>query len=44
VSERALESLLAEQRHTNGLLRLIIAGASGVLLGLAVAVLFTHWH
>jgi ubiquinone biosynthesis protein len=44
VSERALESLLAEQRHTNGLLRIIIAGASGVLLGLAVAVLFTHWH
>jgi hypothetical protein len=42
--ERALEALLAEQRHTNGLLRIIIAGAFGVLLGLGVAVLFLRWH
>jgi ubiquinone biosynthesis protein len=43
-SDRALEALLAEQRHTNGLLRIIIAGALGVLLGLAVAVPFMRWH
>ena len=40
--ERALEALLHEQRQTNGLLRLIIAGALGVLLGLGAAVLFLH--
>jgi ubiquinone biosynthesis protein len=42
--ERALEALLLEQRHTNGLLRIIISGALGVLLGLAGALMFLHWH
>jgi ubiquinone biosynthesis protein len=42
--ERALEALLAEQRHTNGLLRLMIAGALGVLLGLGAALMFLRWH
>ena len=44
LQERALEALLAEQRHTNGLLRIIIAGALGVLLGGAAALTFTHWR
>ena len=42
--ERALEALLTEQRHTNGLLRIIIAGALGVLLGLAGALMFMRGH
>ncbi|MEP6876959.1 MAG: AarF/UbiB family protein, partial [Burkholderiales bacterium] len=44
LQERALEALLAEQRHTNGLLRIIIAGAFGVLLGGAAVLLSMHWH
>ena len=41
---QTLEALLAEQRHTNGLLRIIIAGALGLLLGLGGAVIFMRWH
>jgi len=41
---QTLEALLAEQRHTNGLLRIIIAGALGLLLGLGGAVVFMRWH
>jgi ubiquinone biosynthesis protein len=42
--DRLLESLLAEQRRTNGLLRVMIAGALGVLLGCAAALGFMHWR
>ena len=42
--ELAMEALLIEQRRTNGLLRLIIAGALGAVLGVAGAALFLHWH
>jgi len=41
---KTLEALLVEQRHTNGLLRIIIAGALGLLLGLGGAVAFMRWH
>jgi len=44
VQEQVLEALLAEQRHTNGLLRIVIAGALGVLLGLGAAMMFMRWH
>jgi len=44
VQEQVLEALLAEQRHTNGLLRIVIAGALGVLLGLGAAMTFVRWH
>ncbi|HEY4066686.1 MAG TPA: ubiquinone biosynthesis regulatory protein kinase UbiB [Burkholderiaceae bacterium] len=40
--ERALEAMLNEQRRTNGLLRLMIAVAFGVLIGLGAAALFLH--
>jgi len=42
--DAALEALLAEQRRTNAMLRVIIAGALGVVLGVAGAVAYTHWH
>ncbi|MEP7297108.1 MAG: ubiquinone biosynthesis regulatory protein kinase UbiB [Burkholderiales bacterium] len=42
--ERALAALLAEQQRTNGLLRVIIAGAFGMLLGLAAALMLMRWH
>jgi ubiquinone biosynthesis protein len=42
--ERALGAMLSEQRRTNGLLRVMIAGALGVLLGLAGALAFMRWH
>jgi ubiquinone biosynthesis protein len=44
VQEQVLEALLAEQRHTNGLLRVVIAGSLGVLLGLGAAMMFMRWH
>ncbi len=42
--ERVLEALLVEQRRTNGLLRIVIAGALGVLFGAVAALLFVHWR
>jgi ubiquinone biosynthesis protein len=42
--DRLLESLLAEQRRTNGLLRLMVAGAFGVVLGCGAALAFMHWR
>lgn len=42
--ERTLDALLAEQRRTNGLLRVIVAGALGVVTGLVAAMAFVRWH
>lgn len=44
VQERTLDALLAEQRRTNGLLRVIVAGALGVVTGLVAAMAFVRWH
>ena len=43
-TERTLEALLAEQRRTNGLLRLMMAAAFGALAGLAFALVFLRGH
>jgi ubiquinone biosynthesis protein len=42
--ERTFEALLNEQRRTNGILRLMIAAALGVLVGLVAAVVFLRGH
>ena len=42
--ERVLAALLAEQQRTNGLLRIIIVGGLGVLLGFGAALVFMRWH
>lgn len=41
---RLLEAVLAEQRRTNRLLRAIIYGAIGFLLGLVATQVMTHWR
>lgn len=41
---RLLEAVLAEQRRTNRLLRAIIYGAVGFLLGLVATQVMTHWR
>lgn len=41
---RLLEAVLAEQRRTNRLLRAIIYGVVGFVLGLAATQVMTHWR
>jgi ubiquinone biosynthesis protein len=41
---RLLEAVLAEQRRTNRLLRAIIYGAVGFVLGLVATQVMTHWR
>ena len=41
--QRALEALLVEQRRTNGLLRVIVYGAAGIVLLLAGAAAALRW-
>ena len=42
--QRTLEALLGEQRRTNRLLRVLVYGGSGVLVGLLIAALAMRWH